>query len=102
MIDIVVSADDLGVSHDRNRGIYEATNCGAVTSVSLMVNGVAVKAGVDLFAERLHIIGLHLNLTEGVCISPPNMVRVFSDKFEPSLNFHTHIFLNLGSLFGSK
>ena len=69
---VVVVADDFGMSDAVNRGILQAFDRGLVTVASLMTNmpecdGAVQRAydqGVD---DRL---GVHLNLTQGVALSP--------------------------------
>ena len=66
---LIVNADDLGADEARNAGIFEAVEAGAVTAVSVLVNGpafpdalrrIAATAGGDVS------FGIHLNLTEGM------------------------------------
>ena len=65
--ELVIVADDFGVSEQRNLGILHAMEAGVVTLASVMVNGAAAEAGIQLARERgfLGRLGLHLNLTEG-------------------------------------
>jgi len=73
---LVVNADDFGLSAGVNRGILEANAAGVVTSASLMVNTpgfAAAAAAAARGAPRLGV-GLHLNLTAGAPISPPEAV----------------------------
>ena len=73
---LIVTADDLGVSEARNRGILESVLRGVVTEASLMVNAPAAVHGVHLFREQglLSCLGLHLNLTEGCPVADPSSV----------------------------
>jgi predicted glycoside hydrolase/deacetylase ChbG (UPF0249 family) len=75
---LVVNADDFGLSAGVNRGILEAHAAGVVTSASLMVNtpgfAAAAAAARGGGAPRLGV-GLHLNLTIGAPVSPPESVR---------------------------
>ena len=72
-IQLIVTADDLGVSTERNRGIVEAMLDGVVTAASLLVNGPAAVDAIDRFRSigKVSTIGLHLNFTEGCPISQP-------------------------------
>ena len=65
--ELIIVADDFGVSEQRNLGILHAMEAGVVTLASVMVNGAAAEAGIQLARERgfLGRLGLHLNLTEG-------------------------------------
>lgn len=75
---VIVVADDLGASADRNHGILQAMQAGTVTTASLMINGPAVQEAIALFTAAglldARRIGLHLNLTEGRPISSPDAV----------------------------
>ena len=75
-MEIIVTADDLGICPARNRGILRAVRAGVVTSASLMANGVASSPAVrDFIAEgKQQQLGLHLNLTEGRPLSPARLV----------------------------
>ncbi|XP_055976729.1 carbohydrate deacetylase isoform X2 [Sorex fumeus] len=67
---LVVTADDFGYCPRRDEGIVEAFLAGAVTSVSLLVNGTAAESAAEL-ARRHHIpTGLHANLSEGRPVGP--------------------------------
>ena len=72
---LIVNADDFGLSAGVNRGILEAHVAGVVTSASLMVNtpAFAVAAAAARQAPSLSV-GLHLNLTVGAPVSPPQTV----------------------------
>ena len=45
---MVVTADDFGYCPRRDEGIVEAFQAGAVTSVSLLVNGSAAESAAEL------------------------------------------------------
>ncbi len=68
MKQLIVNADDFGADSCRNRGIAAAVAAGAVTAVSVLVNGPAFAAGLPLLGgwqRRGIAVGLHLNLSEG-------------------------------------
>lgn len=69
---LVVNADDLGADEARNRGIFEAIEAGAVTSVSVLANAPALRDAIDgirsLGSEGLSF-GIHCNLSEGTPLS---------------------------------
>ncbi len=60
---MIVNADDLGESPERNTAIAAAFERGLITSASLLANGSAFDEGVAVAAGRT--VGVHLNLTEG-------------------------------------
>ncbi|XP_063820857.1 carbohydrate deacetylase [Pseudophryne corroboree] len=65
-VKLVVTGDDFGYCPRRDVGIVECFNAGAISNVSLLVNGSSAASAADL-ARRYNIpIGLHANLSEGV------------------------------------
>ncbi|XP_060641900.2 carbohydrate deacetylase [Anolis sagrei] len=69
-VKLIITGDDFGYCPRRNQGIVECFLTGAVSNVSLLVNGAAVTDAVQL-AKRHHIpIGLHANLSEGSPVCP--------------------------------
>ncbi len=70
---LIVNADDLGADEARNAGIFEAVEAGAVTAVSILVNGPAYPDALTRIAATAggHVsFGVHLNLTEGMPLMP--------------------------------
>ena len=92
MRQLVVNADDFGLSPLVDDGIAEAVEAGVVTSVSVMVNTPgfddAMRRAPALVARAS--IGLHFNLTTGAPVSPAADV--------PSLVDRAGRFLALGAL----
>jgi len=71
MKQLIVNADDFGLTENVNRGIVEAHTNGIVTSTSLLSNGEAFHAAVALSKQTPRLgIGVHLNLSEGAPVSP--------------------------------
>lgn len=63
---LVVTADDFGLSVARNRGVLEAHREGIVTGVSILANGPALEDALARLAEAPRLfVGLHFNLSEG-------------------------------------
>eukprot|EP00008_Paramoeba_atlantica_P007866 CAMPEP_0201490714 /NCGR_PEP_ID=MMETSP0151_2-20130828/27144_1 /ASSEMBLY_ACC=CAM_ASM_000257 /TAXON_ID=200890 /ORGANISM="Paramoeba atlantica, Strain 621/1 / CCAP 1560/9" /LENGTH=284 /DNA_ID=CAMNT_0047876777 /DNA_START=96 /DNA_END=947 /DNA_ORIENTATION=- len=77
---LIINADDLGYCHERDRGVLSLHEKGVVLSVSLLVNGQSSVSAAKLCSERGISTGLHLNLTEGTPISPPNAVPSLVDS----------------------
>ncbi len=78
---LIVNADDFGLSALVNEGLEEAIAAGVVTSVSLMVNTPGFDDAVRraaAFRGRMRV-GLHLNLTAGAPVAPPDHVRSLVD-----------------------
>ncbi|KAM8918682.1 carbohydrate deacetylase [Lycaon pictus] len=67
---LVVTADDFGYCPRRDEGIVEAFLAGAVTSVSLLVNGAAAESAAELAGRYRIPTGLHANLSEGRPVGP--------------------------------
>jgi hopanoid biosynthesis associated protein HpnK len=62
---VIVNADDLGLTPRINRGILRAFQDGIVTSASLLVTGSAFEEAVALARENPELdVGLHLTLVE--------------------------------------
>ena len=65
MRELVVNADDLGLSHGVNRGIARAHLDGIVTSASFMVRQPAAEAAAELVHTLPNLgVGLHVDLAE--------------------------------------
>jgi chitin disaccharide deacetylase len=77
---LIVNADDLGWTEGVNRGIAEAHQNGIVTSASLLANGGAFRAAVELARTLPGLgVGVHLNLSDGAPVggreSVPSLVN---------------------------
>lgn len=73
---IIINADDFGISPGVNRAIVELHRAGAVTSTTLLANLPGSAEAIELaHANPSLAVGLHLNLTEGRPLSPPERVR---------------------------
>ncbi|CAG5122624.1 unnamed protein product [Candidula unifasciata] len=84
---LIITGDDFGFSSERNKGIMEAFNKGAIKSASLLLNCTGTDDAVSLFKSSDLCPGLHLNLTEGkpvgttqyqTLVTPDN---IFKGKF---------------------
>jgi hopanoid biosynthesis associated protein HpnK len=71
MTQLIVNADDFGLTEAVNRGIVHAHNEGIVTSTTLMAGGSAFDSAVLMSRSVPGLgIGVHLNLTSGRPVSP--------------------------------
>src|SRR5215475_9262550 len=71
MRELVVNADDFGLTAQVSQGILDAHRQGIVTSTTLLANGSGFDAGVSMSRQAPQLgIGVHLNLTEGIPVSP--------------------------------
>ena len=55
---LIVNADDLGYSVERDKGILECYKSGAVTSASLMVNGQSAEFAAQLAKQANFVLGI--------------------------------------------
>lgn len=59
---VIVNADDLGMSAEVDRGIFEAHDHGIVTSTSLIVDGPNAEASIQQTRQRPDLgLGIHVN-----------------------------------------
>jgi predicted glycoside hydrolase/deacetylase ChbG (UPF0249 family) len=81
MRQLIVNADDFGYSPGVNRGIFEAHHRGIVTSTTVMVNQAAAPDGIDqALADAPDLgLGLHVTLTKGRPVLPPDQVPSLVD-----------------------
>jgi len=81
MKQLIVNADDFGLTENVNRGILDAHREGIVTSTTLLANGWAFEgaAAASKRFPRLGI-GVHLNLTEGMAVADPSHIRTLVDR----------------------
>src|SRR5215471_15840419 len=71
MKQLIVNADDFGLTKRVSEAIVEAHRHGIVTSTTLMANGAAFEAAVASSRQMPRLgIGAHLNLSEGMPVSP--------------------------------
>jgi predicted glycoside hydrolase/deacetylase ChbG (UPF0249 family) len=77
---LIINADDFGLDEDVNLGILEGHRAGLVRSASLMVTMPAAEAAADVARAQSELeVGLHINITEGRCLSPPHKLRPLVD-----------------------
>lgn len=80
---LVVNADDLGWTEGVNRGILEAHRNGIVTSASLLANGAAFAAAVELARSAPGLgVGVHLNLSDGPPVAGATIASLVNRKGE--------------------
>ena len=80
MKQLIVNADDFGLTRLVSQGILDAHYYGIVTSTSLMANGEAFDAATEMSgrAPRLSV-GVHLALTQGIPVSPAFQIPTLVD-----------------------
>lgn len=75
MRDLIINADDFGMSVEVNAGIKRGIEAGIINNVSLMVNLPAFDEAVDFLRNHSEVsVGLHFNTTEGKPLLPPTEV----------------------------
>lgn len=73
---LIINADDFGMSREVNEGICRGIEAGLVNNVSLMVNLPYFGEAVEFLRHHPEIsVGLHFNVTEGKPILPPREVE---------------------------
>jgi hopanoid biosynthesis associated protein HpnK len=81
MKQLIVNADDFGLTNQVNQGILEAHRHGIVTSTTLMANGEAFESAVEIARHVPDLgVGIHLNLTQGIPVSPAHTIRTLVNK----------------------
>lgn len=87
---LIVNADDFGISRGVNRGIVEAHRTGLVTSASLMANLPSAEDALTRAAICPDLgLGLHLTLTAGQPLSRPDLVPTLVDRHGEFLELGT-------------
>src|SRR3972149_7215211 len=78
---LIVNADDFGMSTEITDGIIQSHIKGIVTSTSLMANMPDAPRAVTIDKDLPELTtGIHLNITEGAPILPPNEVQSLVDS----------------------
>lgn len=81
MKQLIVNADDFGLTESLNRGILDAHRDGIVTSATLMANGIAFESALAASKRFYRLgIGVHLNLTEGKPVADAAQIRTLVDR----------------------
>ena len=71
MKELIINADDFGLSPGANRGIIQAWQLGILTSTSIMPGGAAFEEAVALAKANPGLqVGLHLTLVQGRGVLP--------------------------------
>ena len=74
-MDVILNADDFGFSPGVNEAVKRACQSGVLTSASLMVTGEACADAVAFARQNPQLsVGLHLVLTEGRSLQPPERI----------------------------
>ncbi|MDN8589202.1 ChbG/HpnK family deacetylase [Paenibacillus sp. 11B] len=83
---VIINADDFGLSPGVNQGIIQAYQAGGITSTSMMVNMPGLEDALSLARSLPELgVGLHFNLTYGRPVSDPAIVP---SLVKPDGSFH--------------
>ncbi len=78
---IIITGDDFGSSPQVNRAIIQAHEQGVLTGASLMVTGEAWEEAVALAKAHPQLaVGLHLVLSSGRSVLPPDQIPALVDE----------------------
>jgi hopanoid biosynthesis associated protein HpnK len=81
MKELIINADDFGLSEGANLAILKAYREGILTSASLMVGGSAFEQAVSIAAQNSSLqVGLHLTLVQGRSVLPPEEIPGLVDQ----------------------
>jgi predicted glycoside hydrolase/deacetylase ChbG (UPF0249 family) len=90
---LIVNADDFGLTAGVNRGIVESSSGGVVSSTTLMANGPAFDNAVAAARSAPNLsVGCHVVLVDGTPVSPPDAVDtlIAARSSEPE-NFYSSL-----------
>lgn len=66
---LIITADDLGLTPEINKGIYKAHQAGLLTCAALLMNAPATDQGIEIARELKTLeTGLHLSIVEGISL----------------------------------
>lgn len=81
MLNLIINADDLGLTPGCNQGIIKALTAGSVTDTTMLVNTDYTQDAVELLKQHnINRVGLHLNLTFGQPLLPSSEVASLVDE----------------------
>ncbi len=81
MKELIINADDFGLSGGANRAIIKAWREGVLTGASLMVGGAAFAEAVSLAKENPGLqVGLHLTLVQGTAVFRGDELPALADR----------------------
>jgi hopanoid biosynthesis associated protein HpnK len=81
MKELIINADDFGLSNGANRAIIKCWQEGVLTSASLMVGGSAFAEAVTLAKDNPALqVGLHLTLVQGRAVHKQGNFPSLADK----------------------
>ncbi len=97
MKQLIINADDFGISHAVNKAILDCFVFGSIDSATLMVNMPCVEEAVGMSVNFQLPVGLHFNITLGRPVSDACKVKSLineNGKFYSRREFIKRYFLN--------
>ncbi|MDQ6785671.1 MAG: ChbG/HpnK family deacetylase [Acidobacteriota bacterium] len=77
---LIINADDYGICREANRAIENLITTGRLLNVSVLVNSWFYEEAAEFLSNRADCsIGVHLNVVEGVALTPTNKVKILLD-----------------------
>ncbi|HUA01554.1 MAG TPA: ChbG/HpnK family deacetylase [Candidatus Aquilonibacter sp.] len=81
MKELILNADDFGLTKGVNEGIVRSFREGVLTSTTLMATGPAFEDAAERARDNPNLgVGCHLVLTGGVAVAPPGEISSLVDK----------------------
>jgi chitin disaccharide deacetylase len=81
MKELILNADDFGLTRGVNEGIIRAYRDGVLTSATLMANAPAFNDAVECARANPKLgVGCHLVLADGLAVAPPEEISSLVDK----------------------
>jgi len=81
MKNLIVNADEFGLTKAVSKGILEAFYNGIVTNTTMMVNMPSSEHAFQLIKKNADLkVGVHLNITDGRPVLFPNKIKTLVDK----------------------
>jgi predicted glycoside hydrolase/deacetylase ChbG (UPF0249 family) len=97
-MNLILSADDFGLSRGITDSILDVVRAGALNSVSIVPNGYAFAYAIEEYEKRTNLrLGIHLNLVEGFPVSDPADVGLLVDKHGKLHNSFIGLWLSYAS-----
>ncbi|MGA1840881.1 MAG: ChbG/HpnK family deacetylase [bacterium] len=82
MVNLIVNADDFGLTVATNHAIHRSYRNGIVTSASLLSNFTAFDHAISISKKNQDLgIGIHYNLLDGDPVLPPSKVPSLVNKY---------------------
>ena len=78
---LIINADDFGICREVNRAIENLITADRLQNVSVLANSWFYEEAIEfLLNHRNCSVGVHLNVVEGIALSPADDVRILLDR----------------------